>query len=172
MHSAGTISGYFAANHTWDVINNAGFPVMVIPYQAKFKPFRLIAFATAMNYTDINILESLSGLAKYSNSRILVTNITSGKKEDTRIKRFFNQIPGKINYARILYLNITGSDVAEALKRLFTHLEIDLLVLVHQKHTLFKKLFGGSVTQRMTGRPDRPVLIFPCFTVKETLTVF
>ena len=172
VHSADKISEFFAKDHAWDIVDNAGFPVMVIPYQARFSPFRLIAFATAMNYTDINILESISGLAKYSNAEILVTNITTKQKEENIVRRFFNQIPDKINYPKILYHNIAGSDIATGLKQLCAHIDIDLLVLVHQKHNLFQKLFGGSVTRQMTDRPCKPLLIFPCSTVKETLTVF
>jgi len=172
VHSADKISEFFAKDHAWDIVDNAGFPVMVIPYQARFKPFRLIAFATAMNYTDINILESISGLAKYSNAEILVTNITAGQKEENMVRRFFNQIPNKINYPQILYNSITGSDIADGLKHLCAYIDIDLLVLVHQKHNLFQKLFGGNVTRQMTDRPGKPLLIFPCSTVKETLTVF
>jgi len=171
-HSANKISEFFATDNTWDIVDNAGFPVMVIPYQARFKPFRLIAFATAMNYSDINILESLSGLAKYSNAEILITNITTEQKEENLVRRFFNQIPFKINYPKILYHNIVGSDVAGALKRLCAHIDIDLLVIVHQRHNLFQKIFGGNVTQKMTNSPGKPLLIFPCSAVKETLTVF
>jgi nucleotide-binding universal stress UspA family protein len=172
MHSADNISEYFATDHAWDVVNNARFPVMVIPYQARFTPFKLIAFATAMNYTDINILESISGLAKYSDSEIIVTNVTDGEHEDGSVKKFFRQIPGKINYPKILYHHIAGSDVAAALKRLCAFMDIDLLVIVHQRRNLFQKLFGGSVTRKMTGEPGKPILIFPCYAVKETLTVF
>jgi len=171
-HNANNINDFFAADHAWDIIDNAGFPVMVIPYQARFSPFRLIAFATALNYTDINILESISGLAKYSNSEILVTNVTEIQEGENMMKRFFNQIPLKINYPKILYNNIIGNDVAASLKQLSAHIDIDLLVIVHQKHNLLKRLISGSVTRKLSNNPGKPLLIFPCSTVKETLTVF
>jgi nucleotide-binding universal stress UspA family protein len=172
VHSAANISEFFAPDHAWDIIDNAAFPVMVIPYQARFKPFRLIAFATAMNYTDINILQSISGLAKYSNAEILVTNMTTEQKEENEVRRFFNQIPGKINYPQIVYQNTNGSDTVTGLKHLCAHIDIDLLVLVHQKHSLLQKLFGGGVTRQMAEKPCKPLLIFPGSTIKPTLTVF
>jgi len=172
MHSADKISEFFATNHAWDIVDNARLPVMVIPYQARFKPFRLIAFATEMNYTDINILESITGLAKYSNAGIVVTNISDEKNEENMVEKFFNQIPSKINYPGIVYHNIIGSDVVAGLKQLSAHIDIDLLVIVHQKHNFLQKLFGWNVTRKMTNRPGKPLLIFPCSTVKATLTVF
>jgi nucleotide-binding universal stress UspA family protein len=172
VHSADKISEFFAKDHAWDIVDNACFPVLIIPYQARFKPFRQIAFATATNYTDIDILESISGLARYSNAEILVANIAGGQKDENMVRRFFNQIPGKINYQGISYNNIAGSDTAGGLKHFCAHMDIDLLVLVHQKQNLFEKLFGGSITRQMTDRPCNPLLIFPCPTIQETVTVF
>ena len=171
-HGADKINGYFIANNAWDIVDNAVFPVMVIPYQAKFKPFRMIAFATVMNYTDIDILESLSGLAKYSNAEILITNVTGEEKEENTVKRFFNQVPDKIKYPGIVYRNIIGSDVVKGLKQLCAQFNIDLLVMVHQKYSFFEKIFGGNITRKMTASPNKPLLIFPSSTVKATLTVF
>jgi nucleotide-binding universal stress UspA family protein len=171
-HSADKISEYFADNHTWDIVDNACFPVMVIPYQARFTPFRMIAFATAMNYTDISILQSLTGLAGYSNAEILVANISSEPKEEHTMEMFFNQIPDKINYPKIMYHAIKDVDIANGLKKLSAHIDIDLMVMVHQKHNFLQNLFNGSVTKKITDRPNKPVLIFPCFAVKETITVF
>jgi len=171
-HSADKISEYFATDHTWDIVDNACFPVMVIPYQARFTPFRLIAFATAMNYTDISILQSLTGLAGYSNAEILVTNIISDQKEELAMEEFFNQVPGKINYPKITYHAMEEGDIATGLKKLNAHIDVNLLVVVHQKHSFLQNLFNGSVTKKITTRPSKPILIFPCFAVKETLTVF
>jgi nucleotide-binding universal stress UspA family protein len=171
-HSADKISEYFDTDHAWDIVDNAVIPVLVIPYQARFKPFRLIAFGTAMNYTDINILESLVGLAKYSNAEIVVTNIAGEKEMGNKIKQFFNQIPDKIKYTNIIYHSIVGTNPVAALRELCAHIGIDLLAMVHQKDSLFEKLFGGSVTRKMATSPGKPLLIFPGSTVKETLTVF
>jgi nucleotide-binding universal stress UspA family protein len=171
-HSADKISEYFNADHAWDVIDNAAIPVMVIPYQARFKPFRLIAFGTVMNYTDINILESLVGLAKYSNAEIVVTNIAGEKEMGNVVKQFFGQIPEKIKYPRIIYHSIVGTNPVTGLRALCAHIDIDLLAMVHQKDNFFEKLFGGSVTRKMVGKPNKPILIFPGSTIKETLSVF
>jgi len=171
-HSADKISEYFNTDHCWDVIDNAAIPVLVIPYQVRFKPFRIIAFGTAMNYTDLNILESLAGLASYSNAEIVVTYIAPEKEIGNKVKLFFNQLPGKIKYPHIIYHSIKGNDPATGLKEFCAHIDIDLLTMVHQKDSFFEKLFGGSITRKMAQKPNKPILIFPGSTVKETLSVF
>ena len=172
MHSTKSISGFFAADHAWDIIDHADFPVMVIPYQARFKPFRLLAFATAINESDLNVLESVASLAKYSNAHILITNIKLGGKEGNLVKQFFDQKSTKVNYPEIIYHEIAGQDVAESLKELSAHIGIDLLVMVHQRHNFFQELFGGSITRKMADHPGKPLLIFPASTIKDTVTIF
>jgi nucleotide-binding universal stress UspA family protein len=171
-HGVNNIAEFFDTNHTWNVVDNAGFPVMVIPYQARYKPFNLIAFATVMNYTDITILKSITGLAEYSRAEVVITNITKEEREEHMVRRFFNQIPSKITYPKIVYHNIIESNVVRGLKQLCAHIDIDLLVLVHQRHNFFQTIFGANITQRMIDNPRKPLLIFPGSTVKETLTIF
>jgi len=176
MHSANNLTNFLGTNHAWSIIENAAFPVLVIPYQVRFKDYKLIAFASAVNYSDINVLESLSGLAKYSDSEIMLTHIadegSNDRIEESMLKQFFNQIPFKITYPKIIYHNIKSDNVTASLKWLTAHTDIDLLVLVHQRRSLFQKVFNRSVTQKLAEHPGKPLLIFPCSAVKETLTVF
>jgi nucleotide-binding universal stress UspA family protein len=167
-HNQDSFTGFFGRDHAWDIIDNATFPVMVIPYQFRFKPFKRIAFATVMNDTDANVLISLSGLANYSNSEILITNVTSDKKEERIMKHFFNQC----DYSKIFYREIIGFNVADCLKRLTDDVEIDLLAIVHRRRSFLQEIIGGSVTRKMANHPVKPLLIYPCSTVEETLTVF
>jgi nucleotide-binding universal stress UspA family protein len=167
-HNRDSITGYFGRDHAWDIIDNALFPVLVIPYQTRFKPFKRIAFATVMNDTDTGVLESLTQLAKHSDSEILITNVTSDKKEERNIRQFFNQC----YYPKIFYRDIIGFNVADCLKWLTDDVEIDLLAIVHRRRSFLQEIIGGSVTRKMTEHPGKPLLIYPCSTVGETLTVF
>ena len=88
------------------------------------------------------------------------------------MKQIFAQVSSKINYPKIIYHEITGQDVAESLKRLSAHINIDLLIMVHQRHNFFQELFGGSVTRKMADHPRKPLLIFPATAIKEIVTAF
>ncbi|MDB5144911.1 MAG: universal stress protein UspE [Mucilaginibacter sp.] len=166
-HNSDTFNGFFVRNHTWDIIDNATFPVLVIPYQIRFKPFKRMAFATVMNDTDIKVLESFSGLAKYSDAEVLITNVTSEKEADHNIRQFFSEIQS----SKIFYRDIIGFNVVSCLKRLCEDTEIDLLAIVHSRHSVLQEIIGGSVTRKMADNPDKPLLIYPCSTVEETVTV-
>jgi nucleotide-binding universal stress UspA family protein len=170
-HDANNITNVFGKNHAWDIIENAGFPVLVIPYQVRFKVFKLIAFATAMGETDIDVLKSLSALAEHSDAEIMLTHVADEKSDDNNeennIKKFFSQV----NYARKSYHNIKGGSVIQCLKLLAAHIDIDLLVLVHQKRGYFEKILGRSTAEKMADNPGKPLLIFPYAAVQETVTV-
>ncbi|SDS71467.1 Nucleotide-binding universal stress protein, UspA family [Mucilaginibacter mallensis] len=171
-HSANNITNIFGRNHAWNIIENAGFPVLVIPYQVRFKAFKMIAFATAMGETDINVLESLSVLAEHSGAEIMLTHVadenSDSKNEENKIKKFFDQV----TCSRKSYHNIKGDNVINSLTWLAAHIDIDLLVLVHHKRGYFEKLLGRSITQKMANSSNKPLLIFPSAAVQETVAVF
>lgn len=167
-HNRDSFTGYFGRDHAWDIIDNAEFPVMIVPYQTRFKPFKRIAFATVMNDTDVRVLESLTQLAKHSDSEILVTNVTSDKKEERSMKRFFSQC----NYSRIFYHEIIGFNVLSCLKGLSENIDVDLLAIVHRRRSFLQEIIRGSVTRKMMEHSGKPLLIYPCSTVGETLTVY
>ena len=147
------------------------FPVLVIPYQVRFKPFRQIAFATLMNDTDTKVLEYLSGLANYSDSRILITNVRTEEKPGRVDNKFGNEVSSRIKYPKLTYCNIKGDNVVDALKTMCETVNVDLIAIVHRRLSFLQEVFGESVTRKMIERPDRPLLIFPCSSVKETLAV-
>ncbi|WP_428329495.1 universal stress protein [Mucilaginibacter sp.] len=172
-HSTIHTSALFANNHARAIIESAGFPVLVIPYQVRFKPYKTIAFATAMNYSDIDVLQSLCGLAEHSKSKILITHIVSRNTEnESTVKKFFSQIPMKINYPGIIYRVIKSNSVIDSLKQLMLNTEIDLLVMVHCKTTFLRRLFNSSIAQRLALYSGKPLLIFPCAQVRQVLPVF
>lgn len=158
-HTHHNFGGLFQKNHAWEIINRASFPVLVIPYQTRFKPFRQISFATAMYNSDIEVLQSVAKIAQNSNSELLITYVTQKPQGQHALQRFFNQMPFNITYPKISYNTIKADNVVRFLKKQCTY--IDLLVLVHHKRNFLQNLFGGSITRKMALRPLKPLLIFP-----------
>ena len=86
----------FSKNHAWAIIDKASVPVLAIPYQVRFKSFGTIAFASALKYTYIAILQLLTGMAKYSGAELLVAHMAAdsagNRQDELELKRFFTQI--------------------------------------------------------------------------------
>jgi len=175
MHSAKSQATFFSPDHAWNIIEQANFPLLMIPYQVRFKKYETIAFATDMTVTDKDVLKSLTGLARYSDADILVTHITnnglSTVEEETLISEFFKTGSLTENSPAILYKAIKSSSVATALKELAQDIAIDMLVLIKRPHNAIQKIFDRNVIRKLANHPAKPILIFPDTPV-EALPVF
>jgi nucleotide-binding universal stress UspA family protein len=176
MHSSRSFTSFFSPNHAWDIIEQADFPLLVIPYQVRFKNYKTIAFATDLTITDKYVLTSLTGLAKYSDADILITHVADNgstlREEETAIREFFNKDNLKANNPAILYHVIKNSSVSTALKDIAQDIGIDLLVLIKRRHNAFQKIFERNVIRQLANYPAKPLLIFPDTNVMEALPVF
>ncbi len=176
MHGSNGLSSFFLDNHASEVIEKANCPVLLIPYQVQFKEFKKIGFASDLTHSDIDVLHSLAGLAKFSNSEILITHVTdetASTHEDPHIiNNFLKLVSSMINYPRIYYREIKGKSVTKSLDWLSDNTDIDMLVLVHRKKTFFQSIFEKSVTQKLAKHFTKPLLVFPYAKVRETFPVF
>jgi nucleotide-binding universal stress UspA family protein len=176
MHGGNGLSTFLSGDHAKDVIEKANCPVLLVPNQAPFKDYQKIAFATDLADTDINVLHSLAGLAKFYNAEILITHVAdesiTDQAAEPAVKTFLSMVSSKINYPKIYYRAIKGKSVANSLDWLSQHIDIDLLVLVHRKRGFFQRMFEGSVTQNLADHLTKPLLVFPASTTQGTLPVF
>jgi nucleotide-binding universal stress UspA family protein len=176
MHSARTVSSFFSPDHAWEIIVHANFPLLVIPYQVRFKNYQMIAFATDLGVTDKYVLNAVVGLAKYTDAEVLVTHIAEiGStlwKEEIKVEEFFNNEALKQNKPAIQYMAITNKRLMPALIELVNDTAIDMMVLVKRPHNTFQKIFGRNVIRRLVKHPAKPLLIFPDIEVPENQLVF
>lgn len=170
------LGSFLSGDHAKDIIEKAHCPVLLVPDQAAFKDFKKFAFATDLTQTDIDVLHSLSGLAKHFNAEIMVTHIADESElhnqTEPRVKIFLGLVSSKVNYRNIYYRAVKGKAIATSLDWLTAHIDFDLLVLVHRKKGFWNGLFEGSVTQKMADHLTKPLLVFPCSKIKDTLPVF
>jgi len=165
LRGAGIVSRAVFGSNTHDMIEKASFPVLIVPANAKFSGLIKIAFATDLSHTDINVLQSLSGLARQFNAEIFVAHVTNEKFEDYqhqhKVNSFLNDITNKINYPKIYFRRVKSMDIEHGLGWLSVYGQIDLLVMVHRKHNVLDEVFEGSHTQKLARHIQIPLLVFP-----------
>jgi nucleotide-binding universal stress UspA family protein len=176
MHEGSGLNTFLLGNHTREIIDKADCPVLVVPYQAPFRAFSRIAFATDLSHNSIDVVHCLAGLAKHTNSEILITHVAdqgaSDAEEHAVIKKYFNQVASQVKYPNIYYRAVKSKSIVNGLDWLTENSDIDMLVLVHRKRNFLERIFEGSVTQRMADHTTTPMLVFPAARVLETLPVF
>ena len=154
-HNAGLLSTMLSGDHARDLIENAAFPVLIIPYQVRFQGYRNIAFARNKETVHTGILQTLSGFAEDTGARLWVAQVTgktAAENEEAELAQFCKGIS---------YRLIRSRDIAAGLKLLSAERDLDLLVLVHQKRNFLQRLLRGSITQKMMHHPFTPLLVFP-----------
>jgi nucleotide-binding universal stress UspA family protein len=176
MHEGTGLNTFLLGNHTREIIDKADCPVLVVTYQVPFNSFNRIAFASDLSHNSIDVVHCLAGLAKHTNSEILITHVAdqdaSEAEEHTVIKKYFNQVASQVKYANIYYRAVKSKSIVNGLDWLTENSDIDMLVLVHRKRNFLERIFEGSVTQKMADHTTTPMLVFPASRVLETLPVF
>lgn len=143
------------------VIRKCHKAVLVIPRQAKFVPFKLIAYATDFSYTaNIACFEPLKMFIRSFTSELVVVNVQKGGKN---IKN--EQFAGKERLDQVLkeiphnYQIIEDDDIEHGLHQFIETRSPDVLVMVAHKHNMIERLFGTHHTKAMIYQTHIPTLI-------------
>jgi nucleotide-binding universal stress UspA family protein len=146
------------------VMSNARCPVIVVPEKASFAGIKKIAFATDYHSGDVAALKTLSDIAKVFNSVIKVVHVTDGlhirEKEDIYLKKLEKKVKQKVNYKKIGYQLLCNSEVENELEQFVKKETIDLLGVSTKDRNMFEKLFGKSITKKLSYHIKVPLIVF------------
>jgi len=165
MSGAGALSRLFLGSNSRDMIENADFPLLLIPPETTYKRVKKIAFATDLNPHDLEIIYSLASFAKNFNAEILIAHITDEKydapKYQKKTDNFLSDVTCKANYDKIYYRHVKSMDVAHGLDWICEHSFSDMIVMSHGKHNIIDAFFGGSYTQKLARHVNIPLMVYP-----------
>lgn len=151
-------------SHTTEVIERAACPVLAIPEDATFAPYRQIVYATDYQTSDIHALTKLSQLAEITGAAIDVVHISEeGEDRATElsvIAYFEDLIKENISYPNIACRVFSHEDVGKGIER-FTHsIGGDIVALAMRRQGFLSKLFRGSLTEEFVTRGTVPIIAF------------
>lgn len=149
-------------NHTNPVLDHASLPVLIVPETASFRNIRKIVFATDLQTDDLDVIQSLTGLASPFDAEILLTHISpETRKNKKHADDFIQLVSNNINYPHIYYRYIADVSVQKGLKQAQDTFLADMLVMVHREKNFITQLLGGSYSQHMAIKAWMPLLIYP-----------
>ena len=164
-HGSDEISAFMFGNNCRQVIGSANTPVLIVPEKTPLSDIEKIAFATDITYTDVEYVKSLSKLAEKFGAEITITNVNPDNPLDSEhnaaVRLFMDDIEHDVDYRKITFKSVPGSNVKKGLEWLIENIKFDLLVMVHRKSTMFELLFRPSITKKIAGRVDIPLLVYP-----------
>jgi nucleotide-binding universal stress UspA family protein len=104
-------------------------------------------------------------MLKALNAELLVTHIYSAAGKDSdfqvRIEGFLAELSNKADFPNIYYRIVKSGKPETGLDWLCQFGNVDVLAMVHRKHSFFDSLFGRSHTQKMAGHMSVPLLVIP-----------
>ncbi|MGF1926021.1 MAG: universal stress protein [Bacteroidia bacterium] len=165
LAGAGKLNRFFLGSNSRDVIENCKVPVLLIPKETSYQPFKKVAFATDLSESDINSVHHLTRLLALFNPEILLVHVSEQPSDfhdpRTPANVFLNNVTCKLNYSKIYYRQIKANGVDEGLKWLSENAQIDMLAMIHRHSSIFSRMLEGSHTQKMATAVHLPLLVMP-----------
>ena len=106
------ISFWSQTSNNIDIINHVNCPVWVIPFNADYKPFREIVYATDYKEEDIQTLKNLIGLTYRFSPVITALHITDSVDFEEKVKKtgFNEMLQTKTGYQNITVKPLVEKD--------------------------------------------------------------
>lgn len=166
-HGAGGFNRFMLGDHSRKMIDCTNKPLLLIPPTAKAVPVKKIAFATDFKQPekDLESIYNLIPLARLLNTEILLTHVNNEEGQTPEFKiwidQFLVELSNKANYPHIYYRLIDNMHTEKGLDWLCGHGQVDMLTMVHRKHSFFDNLLRGSHTKKMADQISIPLLVIP-----------
>jgi nucleotide-binding universal stress UspA family protein len=159
------LASLIMGNHMRDIIGTVSLPILIVPENQSFRKLDKLIFATDMNDSDLDIIQSLTALAKPSHADITLAYIETPGTQEAETKKlvtnFLEEVSNKINYPKIYYRAVKGIPLKAGLKWLTENVTCDLFVMVHRHKSFLEELLNLSNTQKMAANTNLPLLVYP-----------
>ncbi len=149
----GGLSSNILGSNTLKIIYHLQCPVLSVPTQASFQPFRRIAFATDWQQTSPKHVDQLKSLVNSWKAHLDIIHVSADKKPSENVNELYHleDIPYTLHY-------LWDKDIEVGLQKYVAEQQTDLLILIPHQHSFFDRLFQRSITQQMVYHSHLPLL--------------
>jgi hypothetical protein len=158
--------GFWSQTSTnMDIVESVNCPVWIIPKDAVYKPFTDIVYATDYKKEDIDSLKRLIKTFPHYSPNITALHITNSIDFEERVKKagFVEMLQKQTAYKPLWVKAVYQSnhdDLTELLNEFALKNKADLLVLLKENKSFFKRIFNTSKTKEILKSTMLPVLIY------------
>ncbi len=152
----------FLGSQTMHTIKNASVPVLCVPAQSSCTAPKEIVFATDYNLSLENKgIAVVRDICQKHSSRLVFLNAYYGLELDQQQLQTKTALDVYFKSSAHLFQQSDGMDVLEALKDYDSKHTIDLLVMIHNKHSFFENLLFTPVINTLVHHITQPFLVIP-----------
>jgi nucleotide-binding universal stress UspA family protein len=144
------------------VISEARCPVLVIPEDVEFTPFKTMVYATDFDQEDADALMRLAAIARPFNADILAVHVTDNNDFIEKIKEngFSHLIKKKISYDNITFFSLNNNNVDQSIVKFSKEKNADSIAVLRENKNFLLKIFSKSTSETIMKNSKIPVLIF------------
>ncbi|WP_020528278.1 universal stress protein [Flexithrix dorotheae] len=154
----------FFNNEQFKIIEKVDVPVMVVPRDFKFQPFKSIVYATDFHKRDKKAIQFLSRLAIPINAPIHVVHIAESESSETtkNMDKLHKEVQELLQHdaKSINFECFVGDHVTAAVHQFAQEREAGIIALLQQKEGFLARVLGRSTTDKMTKKTNFPILVF------------
>lgn len=148
-------------SNTVHALKNISCPLLIVPEKYTYKRPKHILFPSDfhLNY-PLKILEVVKDICLTHESQIHILHVLMNKldHETTNSKKLLAQALKDVQHK---FHTIEGKNLVKAIMEFEKDFDIDLLVMVNNKHSFFRNLLFSSPVEKFGFRNENPFLVLP-----------
>lgn len=139
-----------------NLARRAEAPILVVPHEASFKPFKEVVYAAAAKEVDRQAAGLIRSVVVHFGGRLHVIHVDNGIRDDWNTDRF-----PKEEYERLEMVTekISDTNVPSGISKYADKVNADLIVATSRHRDFWDNLLHHSVTKELSINPSVPVLI-------------
>ncbi|MDY8134913.1 universal stress protein [Aquimarina sp. 2201CG5-10] len=152
----------FIGTHTMFTIKKVKCPVIAIPSGFEYEKPKEVLFPTDFNLSTSNkYLSLLKEICDQHSSRLNILNAYYGVALDDQQEEVKNYLDEYFKDETHVFHIADGMDVLEAVEDFQEKFKINLLVMIHNKHSFFENLLFKPVINQIVYHTNIPFLVIP-----------
>lgn len=155
-----TAGAFGGAAH--EVMHSCGCPVIAVPSGFAYRPVKKIVFASDLHKDEHPQYSVLRDIAAIHQAKLQLVSIVH-KNETPSMEKAVAGIRLEHDFEDMQHemVLVEGDDEIEGLTRFVEGEQADLMVVLPHRHNIFRRLFGGTHTQKILKHTHLPVLSLP-----------
>jgi nucleotide-binding universal stress UspA family protein len=158
--SSGFLTNILGSNAN-KVIQHSHCPVLSLPLEMDFEPFRKLAFALDLQETPKEAIAYIRDFASAFQSRVDIIHVSTAPVP-VDVSQMVRLLDNKLEGVRHQFFHIKSEEVEEAIERHAEGNSIDLVVLLPRVHSFFDQLFQKSISRQAAYQKKTPLLTIHC----------
>lgn len=152
----------FLGTNTMFTIKKVKCAVIVVPANYRYQEPKEILFPTDFKFSYKNkYLSFIRDLSKSHNSKLHIFNVVQGENTDSKYEMTMDFLDKYFESSQHKFHIAEDKDIHEAIVEFELKQKINLLIMIHTKHSFFENILFEPVINRIVFHTQVPFLVIP-----------